>query len=73
MIEKNLDFRSDTVTKPSPEMREAMYKAKVGDDVYGDDPSINELERVSAEIFGMEAGKIGVTLPKEGMKSVIMR
>jgi threonine aldolase len=56
MVEKNLDFRSDTVTKPSPEMREAAYKAEVGDDVYGDDPSINELERVAAEIFGMEAG-----------------
>jgi threonine aldolase len=54
-VEKNLDFRSDTVTKPSPEMREAAYKAEVGDDVYGDDPSINELERVTAEIFDKEA------------------
>jgi threonine aldolase len=55
MVEKNLDFRSDTVTKPSPEMREASYKAILGDDVYGDDPEVNELERVGAEIFGMEA------------------
>ena len=55
MVEKNLDFRSDTVTKPSPEMREASYKAILGDDVYGDDPEVNELERITAEIFGMEA------------------
>ena len=55
MVEKNLDFRSDTVTKPSPEMREASYKAILGDDVYGDDPEVNELERVGAEVFGMEA------------------
>ena len=55
MVEKNLDFRSDTVTKPSPEMREAAYKAKVGDDVYGDDPSINELEATACEIFDKEA------------------
>ena len=56
MIEKNLDFRSDTVTKPTPEMREAMYKAVVGDDVYGDDPTVNELERIAAEMLGKEAG-----------------
>ncbi len=51
-----IDFRSDTVTKPTPEMLEAMIKAKVGDDVFGEDPSINELEMMSAETFGMEAG-----------------
>jgi threonine aldolase len=51
-----IDFRSDTVTKPTPEMLEAMIKAKVGDDVFGEDPSINELEIMSAEMFGMEAG-----------------
>jgi len=55
MVEKNLDFRSDTVTKLSPEMREASYKAVLGDDVYGDDPEVNELEAVAAEIFGKEA------------------
>lgn len=55
MVVKNLDFRSDTVTRPSPEMREASYKAKLGDDVYGDDPEVNELERVGAEILGKEA------------------
>jgi threonine aldolase len=55
MVEKNLDFRSDTVTWPTPEMREASYKAKVGDDVFGDDPTVNELERIAAEITGKEA------------------
>ncbi len=51
-----IDFRSDTVTKPTPPMMEAMMKAKVGDDVFGEDPSINELESLSANMFGMEAG-----------------
>jgi len=56
MVEKNLDFRSDTVTWPTPEMREAAFKAKVGDDVFGDDPTVNELERIATEIMGKEAG-----------------
>ncbi|HWC54635.1 MAG TPA: beta-eliminating lyase-related protein, partial [Chitinophagaceae bacterium] len=51
----NIDFRSDTVTRPTPAMKEAMMNAKVGDDVFGEDPSINELERLAAEMFGMEA------------------
>lgn len=50
-----IDFRSDTVTKPTPAMLEAMMKAPVGDDVFGEDPSINELEALGAELFGMEA------------------
>jgi threonine aldolase len=50
-----IDFRSDTVTKPTPAMMEAMMKAKVGDDVFGEDPSINELESLAADMFGMEA------------------
>lgn len=50
-----LDFRSDTVTKPTKEMREAMMNAVVGDDVYQDDPTINELEALAAEITGKEA------------------
>jgi threonine aldolase len=49
------DFRSDTVTLPTPEMREAMAQAQVGDDVYGEDPTINRLQERSAEIVGMEA------------------
>ena len=51
-----IDFRSDTVTKPSPAILQAMMTAKVGDDVFGEDPSINELEKVSADMFGMESG-----------------
>ncbi|MEO7923193.1 MAG: GntG family PLP-dependent aldolase [Chitinophagaceae bacterium] len=49
-----IDFRSDTVTRPTPGMLAAMMKAKVGDDVFGEDPSINELETVTAGLFGME-------------------
>ncbi|MEO7310795.1 MAG: GntG family PLP-dependent aldolase [Chitinophagaceae bacterium] len=49
------DLRSDTFTKPTIEMLEAMFKAPVGDDVFGEDPSINELEAMGAGIFGMEA------------------
>lgn len=51
-----IDFRSDTVTKPTAAMLNAMMCAEVGDDVFGEDPSINELEQLSAEMFGMEAG-----------------
>lgn len=50
-----IDYRSDTVTKPGPGMLKAMMEAPVGDDVFNEDPSINELERLSAELFGMEA------------------
>jgi threonine aldolase len=50
-----IDLRSDTVTKPSPEMRRAMFEAEVGDDVYAEDPTINRLEKRAAEVFGREA------------------
>jgi threonine aldolase len=50
-----IDLRSDTVTRPTPEMRRAMAEAEVGDDVYGEDPTINRLEQRAAEIFGREA------------------
>src|SRR6476620_478132 len=50
-----IDFRSDTVTKPSPGMLNAMLNAQVGDDVFGEDPTINELESKAANMFGMEA------------------
>jgi len=50
-----IDLRSDTVTRPTPEMRAAMAAAEVGDDVYGDDPTVNLLEKRAAEIFGREA------------------
>ena len=50
-----IDLRSDTVTKPSKGMLEAMMSASVGDDVYGEDPTVNALEQKAAEMFGMEA------------------
>jgi len=54
-VSRTVDLRSDTVTKPTPEMRRAMFEAEVGDDVYGEDPTINRLERRAAEIFEREA------------------
>src|SRR5271169_4030185 len=50
-----IDLRSDTVTKPTPAMRRAMAEADVGDDVYGDDPTVNRLEAKTAELLGKEA------------------
>jgi threonine aldolase len=52
---KVIDLRSDTVTHPTPEMRKAMLEAEVGDDVYGEDPTVNRLEAVAAEMMGKEA------------------
>jgi threonine aldolase len=52
---KYIDLRSDTVTKPTPEMREAMAEAEVGDDVYRDDPTVNRLEELAAEMLGKES------------------
>ncbi len=50
-----IDLRSDTVTKPTPQMRQAMANAEVGDDVYGEDPTVNRLEQRAAQVTGMEA------------------
>uniref|UniRef100_A0A1A7YEN7 Threonine aldolase 1 n=2 Tax=Iconisemion striatum TaxID=60296 RepID=A0A1A7YEN7_9TELE len=50
-----VDLRSDTVTKPGPAMRQAMAEAEVGDDVMGEDPTVNDLQKIAAEMFGMEA------------------
>ena len=76
-----IDLRSDTVTKPTPEMRRAMAEAEVGDDVYGEDPTVNRLERRAAEILGKEAAlfvptgtmanTIGVKLHTEHGQEVI--
>ncbi|MEO6851120.1 MAG: beta-eliminating lyase-related protein, partial [Mucilaginibacter sp.] len=52
----SVDLRSDTVTKPTPGMLEAMWSAKVGDDVMGEDETVNALEEKAAKMFGMEAG-----------------
>ncbi len=50
-----IDLRSDTVTRPTKPMLDAMMNAKLGDDVFDDDPTVNELEAKSAILFGMEA------------------
>src|SRR3978361_1783700 len=55
-MQLTVDLRSDTVTKPTPGMLEAMWNAKVGDDVFGEDEAINALEKKAAAMFGMEAG-----------------
>ena len=51
-----IDYRSDTFTKPTPGMLQAMFSAEVGDDVFSEDPSVNKLEAMAAEMFRMEAG-----------------
>lgn len=56
-----IDLRSDTVTQPSQGMRDAIASAQVGDDVYGDDPTVNSLEERVAQMFGMEAGLFSPT------------
>ncbi len=63
-----IDFRSDTVTRPSPAMRQAMSLAEVGDDVYGDDPSVNQLEARIAEL----SGKPAAVLAASGTQSNLM-
>jgi threonine aldolase len=66
---KVYDLRSATVTRPSPAMRKAMYEAEVGDDVYGEDPSVNKLQEMSALVTGKEAalfvssGSMGNLIP----------
>ena len=50
-----IDLRSDTVTLPTPEMREAIARAELGDDVYGEDPTVNRLEAMAADATGKEA------------------
>ena len=66
---KTYDLRSDTVTMPSPAMRKAMHDAEVGDDVYADDPSVNRLQQMAADLTGTEAalfvssGSMGNLIP----------
>lgn len=67
-----IDLRSDTVTRPTPAMREAMAHAEVGDDGYGDDPTVNALEARAAAMLGKEAallvptGTMGVDRHRRG-------
>ncbi|WP_096189813.1 low-specificity L-threonine aldolase [Evansella halocellulosilytica] len=66
-----IDLRSDTVTKPTEEMRTLMAEAAVGDDVYGEDPTVNELEAYSAEMLGKEAA-LFVTSGTQGNQAAIL-
>jgi threonine aldolase len=68
---KIIDLRSDTVTKPSEAMRRAMYEAEVGDDVYGEDPTVRRLEETAAEILGKEAA-LFVTSGTQGNQAAIL-
>lgn len=52
-----IDLRSDTVTKPTPAMRKAMAEAEVGDDVFGEDPTVRQLEQETAELLGKQAAQ----------------
>jgi threonine aldolase len=69
--QKIIDLRSDTVTQPTPEMREAMARAEVGDDVYGEDPTVSRLEALAAERLGHEAG-LFVTSGTQGNQVSVM-
>ncbi|MGD6802832.1 low-specificity L-threonine aldolase [Rossellomorea vietnamensis] len=66
-----IDLRSDTVTKPSKEMREAALNARVGDDVYGEDPAVNELEQTAAKLLGKEAA-LFVTSGTQGNQIAVL-
>ena len=68
---RTVDFRSDTVTLPSPEMREAMAKAELGDDVYGEDPSVNRLEAMAANRFGKEAAVLVTSGTQGNLASIL--
>ena len=71
MKEKIIDFRSDTVTLPTPEMMEAIQKALLGDDVFREDPTINELEETAARLFKKEAGLLVTSGTQGNLISVL--
>jgi len=68
---KTIDLRSDTVTLPSDEMREAIYHAELGDDVFGDDPTVNRFERLAAERVGKEAALLVVSGTMGNLASIL--
>ena len=61
-----IDFRSDTVTRPTQRMRDAMYRAEVGDDVYGDDVTVNKLQEYIAQLFGFTERPIKQEVAHDG-------
>jgi len=68
---KIIDLRSDTVTNPTPEMRRAMFEAEVGDDVYGEDPTVNNLEIIAAERMGKEAALFTTSGTQSNLTAVL--
>jgi threonine aldolase len=68
---KIIDLRSDTITHPTPEMRRAMFEAEVGDDVYGEDPTVNRLEALAAEKLGKEAALFTVSGTMSNLTAVL--
>jgi threonine aldolase len=68
---RTIDLRSDTVTLPSQEMREAIYHAELGDDVFGDDPTVNRFERIAAERVGKEAALLVVSGTMGNLASIL--
>jgi len=66
-----IDLRSDTITHPTPEMRKAMFEAEVGDDVYGEDPTVNRLEAVAAEMMGKEAAVFTTSGTQSNLAAVL--
>ena len=74
-----IDLRSDTVTRPTPAMRRAMAEAEVGDDVYGEDPTVNRLEQRAAEIVGKKPACLfprepwAIRLPPRSIPSIARR
>jgi threonine aldolase len=68
---KTIDLRSDTVTLPSPQMREAIYRAELGDDVFGEDPTVNKLEQMAAERVGKEAALLVVSGTMGNLVSIL--
>jgi threonine aldolase len=68
---KIIDLRSDTVTHPTPEMRQAIFEAEVGDDVYGEDPTVNRLETMAAEKMGKEAALLTTSGTQSNLIAVL--
>jgi threonine aldolase len=66
-----IDLRSDTITHPTPEMRKAMFEAEVGDDVYGEDPTVNRLEAMAAGMMGKEAAVFTTSGTQSNLVSVL--
>ena len=70
-MDETIDLRSDTVTRPTPGMRQAMSSAPVGDDVYGEDPSVNRLESQMADMLGHESSFFVTSGPQGNLLALL--